>query len=179
MLHVCECTCARLSLSHTLSPLPFPSFLPSCLSVPLALFFLHMLISHLLFVLSGAPDPPSPQYQMSTQTKREEVPATRYVKMKAKRVFDSLSCCAAEQPINNRTGEPRCEKRVCLFLSFFFFFLRGFSHKANNFTRDCSIYGYIRCRRDPRVLATRHHTDCNNAKLFAITSGEKSAHRTV
>ena len=112
--------CSSLSLAHTFSS--SLSFLPSCLSVPLALFFLHMLISHLLFVLSGAPDPPSPQYQMSTQTKREEVPATRYVKMKAKRVFDSLSCCAAEQPINNRTGEPRCEKRVCLFLSFLFFF---------------------------------------------------------
>lgn len=54
------------------------------------------------------------------------------------------------------------------------FFLRGFPHKANNFTSDCSIYGYILYRRDPSVLATQHHTDCNNGKLFTIARGKRA-----
>lgn len=64
--------CSALFLSHTLSLLPL-----SFLSVFTSRFlFLHMLISH-LFSWAG-PLTQSPQYQMSAQTKQEEVLATRY-----------------------------------------------------------------------------------------------------
>lgn len=139
MPHVCECTCARLSHAHTFSScLSFLSVCTSC-----SLLSPHANISS-SFLLSGAPDPRVHNtrclHKLSERKSR-----LQDTKMKAKMVFDSLRAAPPKQTIGRESRDVKA--RVP------FFFLRGFSHKANNFTSDCSIYGYIRYRRGPQCVS--------------------------
>lgn len=142
--------CSGLLLSHTLSllPLPFLSVFTS------RLLFLHMLISH-LFLLSRAPDQKVHNTRCLRKLSRRKS-RLHDMKMKAKMVFDSPRAAAQANKGMENWNMKKCVRMP---------FLNG---KANNFTSDCSIYGYIQYRGDPSVLATRYHTACNNGKLFSV-----------
>lgn len=165
MPHVCECTCARLSLAHTFSScLSFLSVCTSC-----SLLSPHANISS-SFLLSGAPDPRVHNtrclHKLSERKSR-----LQDTKMKAKMVFDSLRAAPPKQTIGRESRDVKA--RVPFFFS-------EDSH-TKQITSPVIVpymvtYG---TEGDPSVLATQHHTHCNNAKLFAIAPGEKSVHRTV